>query len=360
MHMITNEKNTVSVCNTEKEEIIINPNITKRDDKIKKDYVLLRNYDENIRPMRGMQLKSAMMSIRKIEKNELSLATFTDIGKVNAKSMFQANIISGIMMYIEDLVILSESFKSEIPYYKLLDPSDKNQHDVEIMIIKFCDDANSFSNEEFRKIFGYIKDSNLLDLENEEKNLVEQVIQENIVELRRVFIQIKKFAKTHYSVFKRFKHAGAPLIPGTVGTISKDAFISEFESCITISDGKDPLEDIIVIPLSKDVLKAYSIISEAIQICLKDMVKNHINCIEQMLTGVLPVRHYSLETFSAKDEEMYQKTIKKFYDKHPHHIGDLKKISHQPKIEKEKLQWYIDLPNFLKECSKRKETSRSS
>ena len=147
---------------------------------------------------------------------------------------------------------------------------------------------------------------------------------------------------------------GAPLIPGAVGTISKDAFISEFESCITISDGKDPLEDIIVIPLSKDVLKAYSIIVEAIQICLKDMVKNHINCIEQMLTGVLPVRHYSLETFSAKDEEMYQKTIKKFYGKHPHHIDDLKKISHQPKIEKEKLQWYIDLPDFLKECSERK------
>ena len=50
MHMITNEKKTVSVCNTEKEGIIMKPNITKRDDKIKKDYVLLRNYDENIRP----------------------------------------------------------------------------------------------------------------------------------------------------------------------------------------------------------------------------------------------------------------------------------------------------------------------
>ena len=42
-------------------------------------------------------------------------------------------------------------------------------------------------------------------------NLAKKVIQKNIAEVRRMFVQIEKFGKTHHPVFRRFKHAGAPL-----------------------------------------------------------------------------------------------------------------------------------------------------
>ena len=353
--MTTMEKNTTirsAVRNSNK-----NTNIIRRADEIKKDYILLRNYDENIFPMRGILLKTTMKSIRGIEKNAFPLEYFSD--KIKLTSMFQMDVISSIMIYIEDLFILSESFRRKIPYYKLLDMSDENQDEIGEIIGKFFKDVNSFSDKEFCRIFGYVEDLNTLDLENDEKILVKKIIQKNITELKRVYFQIKKFGKTHHPIFRRFKHAGSPLIPGAISTISKDPPLSEFESYTIVANGKDPLEDVIAIPLSKDVLEGYRIIIQDIQTCLADIVKNHKSCIERNVTGILPVNCYSLENFSLKDKEIYKKIISKFHNKHPFHMDDLKKFHYHTKIEKKELQWYLDLPDFLREC-KTKTAKKSS
>ena len=262
------------------------------------------------------------------------------------------DVISGIMMYIEDLIVLSESFRKGISYYNLLDPSNGNQNDVGETIAEFFKSMSSFSDGEFRRILGYA-DPDKLDLAKTERDLVENVMQKNIVEVRKVFDQIRKFGETHHPVFRRFKHAGAPLMPGAIETAQGDSFLSRFDSCTTVLDGKDPFEEIITIPLSKDVLEGYQIIIHGIQTHLRVLIRNHMACIERNLTGLLPVERYFLEGISEKEEESYKKIIDEFYKTHPFHMDDLKDVHFTSVVKKEKIGWYLDLPDFLEECKER-------
>lgn len=107
------------------------------DPEIQKDYLLLRNYKENVLGMRGILLKISMNSIEQIENDTFPLGKFQGNEKIKLKSVFQMDIISKIMMYLEDLIIMSESFRIETPYYKLLDTSDKNKNDVGKIIKDF-------------------------------------------------------------------------------------------------------------------------------------------------------------------------------------------------------------------------------
>ena len=328
-----------------------NTNVVERSAEIKKNYLLLRNYIQNILPMRGMLLKTSMNSLSEIDEGTFSLGDFSGEEKIKAKSMFQMDVISGIMLYIEDLVVLSESFRRKILYHKLLDPSDKNQADVGRMIEEFFKSVSSFSAEDLGRILGY-ENLDRLDLGSKEKALVGKIMQKNIAELRRIFVQIGEFGSTHHPAFRRFKHGGAPLVPGAVVRRGGGIF-SRFDSHTPVLEGTDPFRDIILIPLSKDVLEGYSIIISGIQTCLDDLVKNHIICIERSLKGMIPTSSYSKDLLSKEEIKLYKNIINEFYDKHPSDVSDLRHFHFESKIKKEKIKWYIDLPDFLKECKRR-------
>ena len=132
-------------------------------------------------------------------------------------------------------------------------------------------------------------------------------------------------------------------------------FISNFDSYSMVSTGSDPLEDVISIPLSKEVLEGYHIIIHGIQLVLKDMLTNHIACIERNLKGLIPVEAYSPKDFPAENRETYKKIVEDFYKKHPFDIKDLKKFHVNVNAKKKDHKWYIELPEFLKECKKIKE-----
>ena len=357
--MATNEKIAERIESKENKVTDSNLNVVRRDAKIKIDYLLLRNYNENIRPMRGMLLKTTLNSINQIDEGKFSVENLSETAKIKAKSMFQMEIISGIMMYIEDLSVLSKSFKNGTSYYKLLDRSDENQNDVGKTIEGFFKNVNSFSADEFCRIFGY-KDPNQLNLEEDESKLVEKVIQKNIAEMRRLFVQIGKFGKTHHPAFRRFKHAGAPLILGMMKEEQRNTPLSGFDSYTHVSIAKDPFQEVIVIPLSKDVLNGYYIIIHAIQTCLQDLVRNHIACIERNITGIIPNERYFQGSFSEKESELHKKIVADFYNKHPSHTDDLKQFHLKPKIKQEKISWYLDLSDFLRECKRRGEDTGGS
>ncbi len=329
-----------------------------RDDEIKNDYVLLRNYNENILPMREILLKIAMNSISQIEEDKFPLGNFSDKEKIKIKSMFQMDIISGIMMYVEDLAILAESFRRKISYYKLLDRSDENEGDAGDIIRDFFECLNSFSDVEFHRILGYA-DLSQLELKEEERRLVEKVMLTNIAEIKRILIEIKKFRSSHHPAFRRFKHAGAPLILGALGNVPENSPLSKFDSYTQVSRGKNPLKDMITIPLSKNVLDGYNIIIDGIRIFLQDLVKNHMACTERNLVGILPDQSYSLE-YTPEEKKLYEKIIREFYDKHPPRTDDLRRLHFKLTIEKEDIMWYLDLPNFLRECKERKEYANNS
>ncbi len=351
---MTSTDNTVDrIWDEEPETIDEDTNAVERSDEIKKNYLLLRNYVQNILPMRGMLLKTSLNSLSEIDAGTFFLENFSHEEKIKAKSMFQMDIISGIMLYIEDLVVLSESFRRKILYHKLLDPSDKNQADVGRMIEEFFRSVNSFSAEDIGRILGY-GNPGRLGFEDEERALVEKIMQKNIAELRRMFVQIGEFGSTHHPAFRRFKHGGAPLIPGAE-VRRGDGILSRFDSHTPVLEGSDPFKDIILIPLSKDVLEGYRIIIGGIQTCLNDLVKNHLLCIERNLNGMIPTNSYSKDYLSEKEIKLYEKIINEFYDEHPSNVGDLRHFHFESKIKKEKIKWYIDLPDFLKECKRRAE-----
>lgn len=324
------------------------------DPELKKDYFLLKNYQDNIFSMRGILLKISMYSLEQIDNDTFPLGKFQGVEKIKIKSILQMEIISKIIMYIEDLVILSESFRIGIPYYKLLDKSNENERDVGKIMKEFFNNVSSFSDEEFFKIMACANPKQL-DLQEDEKKVIEKNLQNMVNELKRIFNRLGNFSITNHPVFRRYKHAGCPIVFGAKVNIKGTTDFPNFDSYSMVSTGIDPLENVISIPLSKEVLEGYHIIIHGIQLLLKDILTHHIACIERNLKGLIPVEAYSPKDFPKENKEIYKKIVEDFYEKHPSNIEELKKFDIKIKAKKEDIKWYIDLPEFLEECKKIKE-----
>ena len=321
----------------------------ERDAKTRQNYLLLQNYVQSVVPMRELLIATSLHNIEQIDSDAFPLYRHSDVEKAKAKSMFQMEMILGIMLYIEDLIVLSESFRRRVLYHELLDGTDVGQ-----MIKKFFQDLGSFSDEEFRRIFGYA-DPAQVGLKEGERELVAKVMQKNIEELKRIFTQIGKFSTTHHPAFRRFKHGGAPMMLGSEARRGGDDFFAKFDSHTAVLVDKKPFKDVIFIPLSKDVLKGYNVVVDGIYLCLNDLTRNHIARIERNLDGVIPTNRYFNDYLSKDEADLYAKIIKKFYDKHQPHTEGLRDYHYESVIEKEKIEWYLDLPEFLTECKTRAE-----
>lgn len=201
---------------------------------------------------------------------------------------------------------------------------------------------------------GYVNPKQL-DLEENEKKVIEKNLGKNITELKRIFHQLGDFGKTNHPVFRRFKHAGSPLVLGAVGKETESTPLSNFDSYTMVSIGLDPFENVIAIPLSKEVLEGYHIIIHGIQLLLQDMVTNHIVCIERNLKGIIPNEDYSPKDLSKEERERYVKIFENFYKNHPSNMEESTHFNFKVEAKKEDMGWYLELPEFLKECKKRKE-----
>ena len=319
---------------------------------------MLRNYNENTFRMRGILLEIAMKLISQIEQNDFSILKFlggcgetqsaSSKEKTMAKSILQLEIISQIMMYVEDLIILSESFRKKIPYYKLLDRTESGL-DVGQRIKNFFTGLETFTNEDFYSILGY-ENPNNLDMNDDKRKLVEKIVRLNIMAYRETIIEVDRFSDVHHPVFRRFKHAGAPLVPGARLPSGKSSPLSGFDSCTMAAIGHDPLEDMVPIPLSKDVLTGYKIIITKIQKILIDLLQAHLVCIQRNLNGIIPLKAYGSNNLSNAEEEAYEKIIDEFYRKHPRDPTVPNHLNY-PLSKKQlvKIDWYLKLPEFLRE-----------
>ncbi len=306
--------------------------------------------------MRGILLKTSLNNIEQIENDTFYLLKVKGIEKIKLKSIFQLELISHIMMYVEDLIIISESLRTEISYYKLLDTSEFHTNDVGEIIKNFFNNINSFSDEDFFKIMSYVNPKHL-DLKENEKNIVKKNIEKNIIELKRMLNQIGDFSKTNHSIFRRFKHAGSPLLLGGTKTDSKLSFLSSFDSYVLVSNGLEPFESVIPIPFSKDVLTGYQIIIQGIQVLLQDIIRNHIVCIQRNQPSLIPNENYSPRDFSKDEMHIYKNIITNFYEIHPPvRMDELTSFNFDNEVKTDEIGWYLNLPNFLKECSQRKES----
>ena len=89
-------------------------------DSLESEYLALRNYKENGLTGRGFLIRIMKAALEQIEA-EKWIKAISEAEKPQIRSLIQIDIISKIMMLIEDLAILAESFRQGKNFYDFLD-----------------------------------------------------------------------------------------------------------------------------------------------------------------------------------------------------------------------------------------------
>jgi hypothetical protein len=135
------------------------------DDKTKLEYLLLRNYQENGLMGRGFLLRIPFVALKQIEEDKWEFKIEQN-GKPKFISFIQIDIISKIMMYIEDIAILSESLMSQQNFYDLVYGSE----DLGKAIGSFFEKISAIADEEIYRIMSYAA-PNQINLNDESKKI---------------------------------------------------------------------------------------------------------------------------------------------------------------------------------------------
>jgi hypothetical protein len=198
------------------------------DEKTELEYMLLTSYLENGFTGRGALLRISFDVLKQIEEgrgdfkiNQNEMPKF--------KSFMQLDIISKIMMYIEDLAIISESFLLKRNFYDLVFSS----KDLGEVIRSFFEKINCLSYEEIYKIMSYATSSQI-NIDDKSRKILDKHLRSNVSVIRRNVRQIGEFGTVHHPLFKRFKHAGMSIMCGNIQS-SNPGFLGDFEFCNMIS-----------------------------------------------------------------------------------------------------------------------------
>lgn len=312
------------------------------------EYFLLRNYKNLGMTTRRILTEMCFASIEQLgtktsfwnlpespEEREKSIR--------QARSMIQIEIISKIMFLIEDLVIIAEALTQKKNYYFLL------KEDVGKLVGNFVTNIDKISDDEICKIMSYVI-PNETNTEKSCLDLLKKHTKTNVDEIRRGLKMICDFGKQHHPVFKRFKHAGIPFLPGLPMQNFPD-FFQSFESHMLVQTGNDPLNDLKIIPYSKNVLEGYKIVYNSAQKLVYDMVENRLACIQRKVDGLITQDFYNITKYSLDEVQKIKEKIEKFYKDHPTVNTDFEFHSN-PVHERADYSWYLELDKFLDECEK--------
>ncbi|MCV0430468.1 hypothetical protein [Nitrosopumilus sp.] len=314
------------------------------------EWYLLQNYRERILPLRGILLNLDFTSIEKYDEGTLELfirggkkkIKFNEESEKQFKSIIQTDIISKLMMLVEDAVIFMESRRRNVSFYSIVTNSDI---DVGLVIKEFFENLEKLSTNELWEIMSYV-DVNSTNWEtSEDARLVEKYLTINISEMRRLLSELKEFSTTNHPLFKRFKHAGFPVFPAVNSPKSLD-FMKNFDHCSAVLMKENILDDVVYVPYSDDVIKSYHIIASGLQKIIHDIVNNRIITIERQTSGMLPNVSHDSEKLSVEEWNRYGEIRKKFYEQNPLR-NDLPRTLNLPKPDKENMKWYCGLDDFL-------------
>ena len=321
------------------------------DEKTNLEYVLLRNYLELTNPARGLLLKMDFDALEKIDSNSW-LHKFegesedVEKSKRMVKSMIQQEIIAKIMIYIEDLTVISESLLRGVNYYSLLDKKKTKDgiQDVGDILKKFFENVDKFSEIEISKIMSYGKKEDYASNEDE-KQLLSRAIVEETKEIKRIFKIMKDFGKDHHSIFRRYKHAGFPQAPGLRLIKPLPEYLKNFDFISFVSINEDPFYEPKIIPYSKKVISSYHIIIHGIQTILKDIVDNKKAEIQRE-KSLPPICWHTAYLFSSDERKKFDEILHRYDAKFPTKNTDYS-INMTSKSES---AWYSNLETFLEEC----------
>ena len=306
-------------------------------------YILAKAYrTENIY-YRGLLLRFSFDLIDFTVKDNLPYP-FTAEEKLKIKHLVQLDIVSKIMMLIEDLAVFSAAF--------VKDPkglADLVYKDAGKITTDFFLGLDSFTDEDFYKLLGYTSPQELI-LKGEDLELILRLSSQNVSEVRRVLNQIGEFRKQHIEMFRRFKHGGFGIVvAGSQAGQPPHPF--EKSSVMMVLENPN-IAEALPIPHSDKVLEAYRLVIERVQKLLMEILDGQINNAELGISGHLPNRGYSIVDFTPQEKERLSKLIESAYEavKRP---SVKRNIDFAQQIPREKLRWYLGLDAFIEECSKR-------
>jgi hypothetical protein len=259
------------------------------------------------------------------------------------RSLIQIDIVSKIMMYVEDLAILAESISLNRDFYELL--IDENV-DIGDKTGKFINKADSLTYEELLQIMSYL-DIEQIGSDDIWRELLKKHFDYHVEKVRRRLQEITSFSKANHLFYKRFNHAGMPIFSNLLPKTSSFPSLDKFETFSVVAEGPNPFEDSIIIPYSKCVLKRYEEIVYELQTFLQEIPQNRIECLKRNISGLIP-KGGQPGLFSSHERELMGIKIDEFYRTHP--VGDIPtNLSYNINVPLEKIQWYLKRETQIEE-----------
>lgn len=323
------------------------------DEELKREYLLLRNYLDEGFKIRKTLLRIQLQNLQDLESDKWLLSDSGGLSKNALRSCIQIDLISKIMMLIEDLAVISESCRQKKGFYKLLDKSTSDS-DLGDLIKSFFNNLENFSDVDFREILSYM-DPDKIKTTKHSIQFLKKYQKENIKSIRSMFYLISIFGKEHHPVFRRYKHAGIPIHPGIKVDAAGLHSEIDFQTFIGVSKGDDPILDSYILPYSIEVILGYKIIVGFIHTLLDEIIHHRIESIERGIAGILPYRPFT--SISSKET----KTLKKLYalmeTQYPTKISP--DLTFHIDCDPNDISWYLTLPMMLKEYKKINENNKN-
>jgi hypothetical protein len=318
-------------------------------------YYSLSNYLEGSFYYRGILLKLAFKNLDEITMDRFFIFNgekqdFSSDNDLNLfKSLIQIDIISKIMLYIEDLIILMESNRLNKNFYELLDVANEKEVDVGQRLGDFFKSFETIDTSDWKKMLCYIESH-----ETGCTPIVDIVLEKNISAIKGILRDIDSFGKSHHRIFRRYKHAGFPIrYAGRIDLSKYFTLKSDFSSGLFV--GKNMLTDFVFLPFSDEVIESYKILIPALQILLKHVVSQRLDCFARGVKGSVPsstfISPYELQEY----ENEYTDALQKFQTAHPQKFFD----AHVTSVANDKylreMTWYTEFSNNMERWRQHKE-----
>ena len=275
------------------------------------EYILLKAMNENV-IARGFLLRIDFDALKQIEDNRWTYK-ISDADKSNVRKYIQVDIISKILMYSEDLVVLGESFRRDKEFYsEFLAPA---AGDLGKTVQTYFEKVKDLTKEDILKMMCWIDMESVIS-DTELAETVKKIQTYNVTKIRNLIAELKDFGNSNHIVYKRFKHGGMPLIFPALQLAPQTGALAIFDAFSIVSEGEDPMLDIRIIPFSNEVLKRYEALIEKIQNVLLEMIDNRIRCIQREVSRVF-FKSYNKHEVSSDDAKQIDERIQTYYENHP-------------------------------------------
>ena len=312
------------------------------------EYFVLNHYLKKGTFVRNGIIQQLIDDLRKMElkENYCSIPQEYGLNHDEVISSLQIAIISHIMMFIEDLAVISKAIsEGKIDYYDYLDKS--GDDDLGIVIRKFYENICAVSDETFEKLLSFTDLSNFEFGTTEEKEIIGKIMKKMIERVKIFFNKIIFFRENHIKIFRRYKHAGFPIlliqkIPEVMAKYPDFKFVS-----VGLTSRENIDEELIPIPYSNKAIESYENIKNDIFSFFGFVLHAKLICLEREVSGLIPhTSHTMTIELSNIEKQTLEKVWKKFEIQHP------RDLEGQPSVTvfttSKILKWYTEIDNSIK------------